>query len=128
MSLLDDLAELDAAVARAEGFTLIEKQPKGIPPWVGHTGAGDMFRFSPTSDASLAMELLMKYGLTVGKRESEVVTDISPTAKTEPWEARLPPAIDMENVYEYGASPAIAICKAVVAINLRNSLNRKGKK
>lgn len=106
MGILKDMAELDAAVARAEGYDIIDLQPEGISPSVGRTGAGDMRQYSPTSDDSEAMALLIKYKLTL--------TPYTRLGGNVSWEASNTNGRD--KITGSGLTPCVAICQAVANI------------
>ena len=102
-----ELAELDLAVARAEGFPaeLVPPAPRCIaerPPELGGTGL-----YQPTRDGAEAMRLLTTHSLTVGPAAEDWWS-----CRANERDGKLPAVLG----YAYGPTPAIAICRAVVAI------------
>lgn len=105
-----ELADLDFAVAHAEGIvdqleavdregaSFVRRSDKQKP------GAAPLYEaWAPTRDHGLAMRLLEKYQLGVGPCSTG-------------WHAYGP---DMTGELPSGATPAIAVCKAVVALRSR---------
>lgn len=92
-----ELAELDLAVARAEGVRLHPEAYWWIRPSDGQYQAG---QYHPTSDAAEAMRLLEKYRFSIWPDHQE-------------WRILL--VLEEGDVYAVGPTAAIAICRAVVA-------------
>ena len=110
-----ELAELDVAVAKAEGYTEEQMTPSYYSPTgrLFPPNGGEyvlLANYSPTRDGAEAMRLLEKYGIDVMCKtyDKKVWTAC-------PWETK-PGGIV---VRAEGPTPAIAICKAVVALKER---------
>lgn len=104
-----ELAQLDLAVARAEGFegaieAHMTNPPSGHVCWRIIDGRADYAGgpYRPTRDPAEWTRLQVKYEISVlaNRREGG-------------WLAAY---MNPDQEYEYGPTPAIAICKAVIAI------------
>lgn len=93
----EELAKLDLAVAKAEGF-IFGTDGKGL--WHDSNGMFVGYRYQPTRDGAEAMRLMEKYRLWVSPDRFE----------GDEWTAVRP------GVLMKGPTPAIAICRAVVAL------------
>ena len=116
-----ELAELDLAVAKVEGVTVVFENGmvleviKYDPP-DPIVGEGDYRTFQPTVDRYRAMRLLEKYRLNL-------TTAIYPGGLAEGADRKLYHAGYVascdkpnEEIFGTGETPAIAICRAVIAL------------
>lgn len=97
-----ELAELDLAVAKAEGIFLFPTVDERAGRQHGHAEL-----YQPTRDGAEAMRLLEKYLLAVF---THFMTDGTPVGY---W---MVTGRDYKTILGSGPTPAIAICRAVIAL------------
>lgn len=109
-----ELAELDIAVAKAEGLRIDKLPPPRIKTFVSDDNGESWHIFEPTRDWNEAGRLLEKYKLTLepsAMKASHTYWGVSAGGKF---------IVD-------GPTPQVAICKAVVALAAATATSSRGR-